>query len=89
MTISTTYNPETDRHELMVSDGRMSPSPAGERLFRLPDRPTQEQLAAVPQIYFSYEVEADAVKAAAKLRAYLEQLPAKKQSKKELKGVGA
>ena len=39
MTITIEYDADTDRYHLMVSDGRMSPMPAGPRLFRAPPFP--------------------------------------------------
>lgn len=62
-----------DKYRLMVDDGRMSATPAGQRLFRAPPH---------PEIEFSHATAEAAEDDARKLRAYLSALVEKKVSKK-------
>ncbi len=80
MTIFTLFDPEIDRHEIWVSSKGMSPAPAGPRLFRASPH---------PNIQFTHETAEAANKDAEKLRAYIANLTPKKQSKRELREVGA
>lgn len=73
LTISVRPDLDTGRHDLYVADGRMSAMPAGPRLFRAPP---------LPDIQFSHENMADAMRDAEKLRVYLAGVqPAKKKTK--------
>ncbi len=76
MTISHTFDDENGVYVLVVSDGRLSNSPAGPRLFRAPPH---------PDIQFEHATEAGAIDDAARLRTYLAQLSTKRQTKKELR----
>ena len=76
MTIFVQYDSDWDRYDLMCSDGRFHPMPAGPRLFRAPP---------LPDIRFSHSVLAEAETDASKLRSYLAQLAPKKISKTEIR----
>ncbi len=80
MTITIEQDFDTDRYVLMADCGRMSAMPAGPRLFRGPPHPL---------IQFSHATLAEAEQDAATLRRYLDALPARKQTKKEIREVGA
>ncbi len=67
-------------HIIMSGDGRMSPMPAGPRLFRAPP---------FPDIRFSHDNFADAERDAGRLRTYLANLSTRKQTKKDLQAVAA
>ena len=71
--------PDGQSFRLWCSDGRMSPSPAGPRLFRAPP---------LPDIQFQHPLLPDAERDAAVLRRYIEQTHPKTQSKKELRAAG-
>lgn len=62
-----------EKYRLMCDCGRMSPAPAGQRLFRAPPH---------PEIEFSHDTIEAAEVDARKLRAYLSALVEKKVSKK-------
>jgi len=70
MTIFVQYDSDWDRYDLMCSDGRFHPMPAGPRLFRAPP---------LPDIRFQHSVLAEAE------RSYLAQLAPKKISKTEMR----
>lgn len=80
MTITIDHDFDSDRYVLMANCGRMSATPAGPRLFRA---------APHPRIAFDHATQAEAEKDAATLRKYLDGLPARKQTKKEIREVGA
>ncbi len=75
LTISVDFDMDRERFVLMCDDGRMSPSPAGQRLFRAPPH---------PEIEFRHTTMEAAEIDARKLRTYLAQLTTKKLSKKKL-----
>ncbi len=75
MKIFVEFDLESERFVLMCDCGRMSPSPAGQRLFRAPPH---------PQIDFHHATMEAAETDAGKLRAYLARLTTKKLSKKKL-----
>lgn len=66
---------DDEKFVLMCDDGRMRPMPCGQRLFRAPPH---------PDITFRHDTMEAAEVDARKLRTYLAQLSAKKQSKKDL-----
>lgn len=88
MTISVQMDFDTGLHVLYVRSHGMSAMPAGPRLFHLPKLAKAEHWAAIPDIQWSHESAEAANKDAAKLRKYLEGLPERRQSKRELR-VGA
>lgn len=81
MKIFVEFDLDRAEYTLMVDDGRMSPMPAGERLYRGGAWPTG--------IQFTHGNLDDAEKAALLLRAYLAALPGRRQTKKELREVEA
>ncbi len=74
MKIFVEFDLESERFVLMADCGRMSPTPAGQRLFRAPPHPVIE---------FNHATMESAEGDAQKLRAYLAQLSTKKPSKKQ------
>ncbi len=78
MRIFTEFDGEVFR--LMCDDGRMSPTPAGARLFRA---------EPWPEIAFAHETAEAAENDARKLRAYLAALPTAKASKKRTRESAA
>ena len=69
MTITIEYDADTDRYHLMVSDGRMSPMPAGPRLFRAPP---------FPEIKWAHDALEGAKLDASKLQRYVSAQDGKK-----------
>lgn len=75
MTITVHPNVDTGRFFLMVEDGCMRPMPAGPRIFKAEPHPDVKFIHPTRE---SAEADAD------KLRAYLEKLEPRRQTKKEL-----
>ncbi len=80
MKITVEFDLERADYTLMADDGRMSPMPAGDRLYRG---------GAWPDIKFTHPTLEQAEHDARLLRTYLAGLPSRKQSKKELREVEA
>jgi hypothetical protein len=80
VTITTEQDFDTGRFILMVTCRAQPPMPAGPRLFRAPP---------YPEMKWQCETAEEAETYAARMRAYLAALPERKQSKRELREVGA
>ncbi len=80
MTIFTQYDADKDTYELWCSDGRMSATPVGPRIFRSPPHPV---------VAFSHGTAQEAESDAAKIRTYLASLPQRQPTKKEVRQAGA
>lgn len=80
MTVFAEYDLDTNLHRLMVRDGRLSPMPAGPRIFRAPP---------FPKVAWAYGDEGEAAAACGVVQKYLDGLGQRKQTKKEIREVGA
>lgn len=74
MKIFIEFDVDSGRYVLMCDCGRMSPTPAGARLFRG---------GRFPLINFTHPTMEEAEDAMKKLKAYLDALPPRKPSKKQ------
>ncbi len=82
MTILLQYDSDQDAYELWCASPGMSAMPAGGRLFH------PQAGVPIPPIQFSHATKEAAEGDAALLRAYLGSLPAKRQTKRELREAG-
>jgi len=83
MTIYLQYDHDSAQYEIWVRDDRMSPMPAGSRLFH------PQAGIPIPDIQFSHDTRASAELDAGKLRAYLEKLPKRQPSKSDVRKAAA